>query len=485
MKRVLKSIILILIFTTTSVISARAVLDGDHCHVEPDTVIEGDLFVMCNELQVEGEVRGSILGAARSATISGQVRGSIYLLAGELNVTGTISKDIHFGGLLLNVRDGTHFLQPYSSIIAASLSVHLASEVHLPGHITNLGYQLIVDGTSDGEITFWGSALVVNGRIDGDVTATVGDRRSTDTGSQIETLLLPLSFDISLYNPGLVVAESGSVGGRLSYTAPAPATIQGEVSRTVYTPSGDQLIGDTEVGPARRASRYLTAVWQNFITLLLIGTVAVLIVPSPLQAPFKMLKIRPITTFGIGLIAFILSFPIILIVILLSLLLVTTLWLLNLDSIAFITGITLGLGTVGGAAIFYFGAIYVARVVVAFAIGRTLVRNLGFWDRPNLRWMLVELLAGTLFISLLASIPYIGWIFNAFALFLGLGAVLHALQQQINGTLNPASPSARPYVPEDTQRLPYFPEEPERIPPPASPGTANLPEGFDWWGEKK
>jgi hypothetical protein len=485
LKRVLKSIIVILIFTTSSVISARAVLDGDHCHVETDTVIEGDLFVMCNELQVEGEVRGSILGAARSATVSGQVRGSIYLLAGELNVTGTISKDIHFGGLLLDVRDGTHFLQSYSSIIAASLSVQLAPEVHLPGHITNIGYQLIVDGKTGGEITFWGSALIVNGHIDGDVTATVGDRRSTDTASQIETLLLPLNFDITLVNPGLVVAETGSVNGRLNYTAPAPATIRGEVGHSAYTPSGDQLIGDTDVGPVRRASRYLTAVWQNLITLLLIGAVAILIVPGPLQAPFKMLKIRPITTFGIGLIAFILSFPIILIVILLSLLLVTTLWLLNLDSIAFISGITLGLGTVGGAAIFYFVAIYVARVVVAFAIGRALVRNLGFWDSPNLRWMLVELLAGTLFISLLASIPYIGWIFNAFALFLGLGAVLHALQQQIDGTLSPAPTSARPYIPEDSQRLPYFPEEPEQAPPSTGPGTTDLPEGFDWWGEKK
>ena len=497
-RRLILVSLLLLMFSSTSVAFARGMLNGELCNIEAETVIEGDLFVFCGELTIAGTVEGSVLGGARLATISGNVGGSIYLFGGELDVSGTIGKDIHFAGLIMNVQQGAIFEHDLGSIISANFSNTIYEGSVVPGNITNLGYQLVMDGTVGGEINFWGSTLDISGGVGQDVYATVGNSENSGASSQIETLLIPF-FDVELNDPGLIISDAGSIGGTLDYTGPTVGVIDGEVKgNVVYTSTTPELGGTPVQQSARSLQRYFGVVFREFTSLAFIGIMCVLLIPRYMQPPVRLLQIRPLSSLGIGMLSFILSFPIVVIIVFVSLLLIFLLSLLPLDNVVLFGAIVLGLANIGGASVFYFTAIYVTRVVVAVVCGRFLLRVLArqriILEESSWQYLMLSMAFGVIFLSFLGSIPVIGWGFNALSLFLGLGAILSALQIQFRklrgGTPAPVPVAAPRFTPDIIPHLPYMPDEAKKFPPPIieeepeldGPGMDNLPDGFNWWG---
>jgi hypothetical protein len=484
----------LMIVASVSVAQAQGILDGESCHVDADTTVSGNLFVLCGELLVEGVVKGSILGGARVANITGTVEGSIYLLGGELNVAGNVGKDIHFGGISLKVTEQATLLSDTGSIITATLSNDIQAGSVIPGHITSIGYQLVVSGDVLGEINFWGSALNIRGDIGQDVTATVGNSESGGASSQIETLLIPFQVEVQLVDPGLILYPDGNVRGTLDYTGPTQGVVDGTIEGTeIFNPTIDPLLGTPAEQSARSIGLYLRVVMREFSSLVFVGIMCVLFIPRHVQAPIRTMQTHPVSTLGIGLLSFIMSFPIVLICALLSVGLIILLATLRLDNVVLFTGIVLGLTNVGAASIFYFMAIYIARIVVALAIGR-LVLWLGFRARDDGTWRytVICMVIGVFALSLMGAIPVIGIGLNAAVLFFGLGAILSVLRSQyikLFRTPHPPTPITHPvsYTPDFLPHLPYLSDEAANFPPPlvdddqAQPGTDNLPSGFNWW----
>lgn len=491
----IRIVLIIAILFIAGGVSASEYLDGETCHVQPDEVIEGDLFVFCGELRVEGQVNGSILGAARSATITGTVDGSLYLLGGELNLSGTLGKDLHFGGIALSVNDTADFETTNSGIVSANLSNTIAENATVPGNIINLGYQLIIEGVVAGQVNFWGSALHINGQVGDDVTASVGNAESDGASSQIQTLLIPFPFEVNLVDPGLVLGENGYIDGQLEYTGPTRGQFRrNQLAETpIFNQTGVAIFNPNEPTSTENIERYLRRVLYEFISLAFVGLVFMLAIPRQMQSPLRYIKSRPVSTLGVGMLSFILSFPIVLIMALLSVFVVVILSLLPIDTVVIFGGMVLGLANIGAASIFYFTAIYVARMIVALAVGRFIVRRTNQWD-DGWRGLGLSLLIGTLILSFFTTIPVpaVSWGVNAFTAFLGLGAILTILRVKIAAFLasTPAEPTpayeeasattistALPYLPDDMQDYanPIIDQE-------DGPGMRNLPEGFDWWG---
>jgi hypothetical protein len=488
-------LLIFLLLTSTNIASARGMLNGEECRVDQTTVIEGDLFVLCGELIIDGEVEGNVIGGARTARISGTVNGSIYLFGVELDVSGRLGKDIHWAGLVLDVRDTTDFRSLNSSVLSVNLSNQLHAGGLVPGNISNLGYQLILDGDVGGELNFWGSALKIGGTIGQDVNATVGDSESSGASSQIETLLIPFQVDVELIDPGLRLDAGGQVNGQLEYTGPSPGTLEGTTEfPPIFNSTQEPILAGTTVEQsAASIGRYLSVVLREFTGLAFIGVLCVLLIPRYIQSPVDTLQVHPVSTLGVGMLSFILSFPIVLIVALLSVLLIVVLAALPLENVVLFTGVVLGLANIGGASVFYFTAIYIARVVVALALGRFIMRVLlqDRYDRGTWQYLALSMLTGVFLLSLAGSIPIIGWGFNALALFLGLGAILVVLRRQLKSIRTPSpQPAFQPppqYEPDFVPRLPYLAEEAEDYPPPLiedeppPAGMGDLPEGFNWW----
>lgn len=452
-----------------SLASARTILQGDQCTVAADQRIEDNLFVLCRTLVIDGFVDGNLIGAATTATLNGTVAGSVYLLAARLEVNGTIGEDLHFAGATLSLNPSAAFENPRSDLISVSLSTRL-EEADIPGSVTGIGYQMVLNGQVGRGVDFWGSALEVRDHIGGDVDANVGDDDSSGV-TELRSLLRPLLVDTELVAPGLRVTEGAMIDGQLTYNAPSEGEILAALPfPPVYNfiaPQALLVIDDT--GTTIRT--YLAQVVREFITLGALGALLLFLLPRSIQPAMITLGHRPLPSVGVGLLTFIVSFGFWLIPLGVCIGLIFLLLVLRLGDLALLSGIVIGTITIGSAGLFYFVAIFVARALFCLTLGRVIARLIRRDTRPRTAW--IGLLIGVLLLAFTASLPAIGWAVNAIAAFMGLGAILILLLERIvsNRQTAPA-----PALEEARQSPPPIPED-----TPRPPGMDNLPEGFNWW----
>ncbi len=491
MRRFVMSIILVMGFVLlggANPVGAREIRQGDQCVISATEEVNGDLFALCRTLDIQGKVNGNVFAAATDAEIRGTVSGDVYIAAGQLIVTGEVGDDLHFAGAVLHVRSNARLQGEQAHLVSISLSTTIDAGVNIAGGIVAAGYQLVLNDAVGQGVNFWGSALRITNRIAGDVDATVGDPNSAGI-SQQQTLLVPFSWDVELFEPGLMMTEGSVIEGDLRYTGSAEGDLQGMVKgKTTFTPvvvqpDLTQIISNQEQGGF---GVYGMAVLREFFVLALIGVIGLLLIPRLLQQPIKVINTRPLPSLGVGLLTFVISFPVTLIVVLFILLAVFILLALQFDGL--VIGLFSGtlLGTwLGGTSVFYFVTIFISRVLVCLVVGRGIVRTV-VGDDGSMRITYLSLFTGAALIGVLAMLPSVGLFISAFAAFLGLGAILILMQSQFRsfrerGTgLQPArilytrrSSAGKPLPPPmlDDGNLPL--------------GMDNLPEGFQWWDEDK
>ncbi len=467
---------------------ARTIRQGDQCLVDTNEVIQGNLFALCRTLQIKGTVNGDVLAAATDAKITGKITGDVYILAGQLEISGEVGQDVNFAGSVLRLMPTAKLSSTTSDVMSLSLSTIIDAGTQIPGNITSAGYQLVVDGDVAGEVSFWGSALVINSTVTGDVDAVVGDSQSTGV-SQVQTLIVPFGWDVQLADPGLTVGDKGVVSGHLKYSAVTPGIITGKVNGDmVFTqvaaqPDLTQIMqrdnGDT-------VQLLVASTIHEFAILALIGLLALVFLPRQFQIPLRTLQSRTLPSAGMGLLAFIVSFPItIMVLILIVLVLIVPLILLQLDGLFVFLFSGTVLGAWGGlASVFYFTAIFISRVVFALLIGRGIVRGV-IGDDGSQRVAFISLFVGALLLSIVVSLPVIGIIVSAITAFMGLGAILIVINNQMR--------ALREEVPQSALRVKRIPPSSNRssgrqFAPPmlqegSGPGMDNLPDGFDWWDD--
>lgn len=490
-------VMLLLGFLLVPSVAARDFMNEELCIVNYGETVEGTLLAICEVLYIHGTVNGDVYGATVRTVIDGRVNGSLYLVAAQMDITGQISEDIHFGGMVLRLNPPVagdlqiDDIQRVSrSVKSFSLSTTLFENTTVEDGILGFGYQLVMRGDVDSEVSFWGSSLVIEGDIQGNVYATVGDPDSDS--SQLETLLIPLQLDLDLQNPGLVLAPSASIVGNLDYWGPSMGSIEGEVTgENLFSPSSTALPTLDEPGDF---NVYLDQFWREFSPLLVIGIIGLLTMNKVLQSPLGDLRTRPFASLAVGMLGFLLSFPIVMIVLLLSLAILGFFYLIGLQAVVMAVGVVLGLVNIAGISVFYFVAIFGARALVGLAFGRLVLRVFGRNDIDDNRWMpVLALVIGVGLLSIVTALPFIGTLVNAITLFLGLGAILNVLINSFR-RLRDTAPSPAPiwYAPSPAVtrerpigELPII--QPKIIPPPAEertrpplPGTQNLPDGFDW-----
>jgi hypothetical protein len=477
--------------------AARQFIQGERCTVPEGETIVGTLFVFCQSLTIDGNLDGNLIGAAVNTEVRGTITDSVYLVGGQMDLYGALGDDLHYGGVVLNIHQPSTFATDYSDVFSLTMSTRQDPTTYIPGSVVSVGYQLLLEGDVGGEVSFWGAALEIVGQVAGDVTADVGDAQDSEGTAQLETLFLPLPVTLSLVDPGLRVAETAEINGLLRYRSPTPGDV---AANTIIGPIAFEAVAQqTQIADLtdeetfwQEVRRYGAASLREFVTLAVVGGLGLLFVPKLTQAPIRNLRQRPLTSLGVGTLTFLLSFPVVVIVIVISLLLIFSLSLLQAGNLTIAGIVVVILLNVGGASLFYFVAIFVARSIVCLALGRRLLR-LVFEDDGKIRFLYLGLVLGSVLVALVVSLPLIGWLANALTLFLGLGAIVNLVQVELRsireGNLYGAAdtpPSAnRPY--NVSVEPPLLAEKvaprPRRPRPRHTVGTDNLPEGFVWWDD--
>jgi cytoskeletal protein CcmA (bactofilin family) len=462
---------------------AREIRQGDRCLVRASEVIQGDLLVLCRELEVNGTVTGDLIGAAVNAQITGSINGDVYLVAGQLDVTGTLGEDVHFLGSILRLLDGTRLTDASADLITISLSTALDPTVTLPDNLTAITYQMILDGIVNGEITFSGSALRINNQVGSHVSASVGDPESPVVAT-LETLLSFTRWEAVVERPGLTVGPAARINGDLEYTGFTEGLIEGQVTgSTTFTPTILQADLSQIITVQEEESdvlRYLSKALREFVMLLIIGLVGVLWVTRPFQSPMIPLQERPLPSLGLGALGVIGAFPLgVLLLVLIIAIVIVPLIVFRFDTVfALLTSITLLGSWAGIVGIFFFTALFISRSMVALHIGRWLVR-VAIGDDGSRQITLVSLFVGTALMALLVSVPVVGWLISFVAACMGVGAILYAVTNQVRRYRN-RLPVGRIIPAKRSRRVPIPPPllfDDERLPT----GMKDLPDGFEWW----
>lgn len=490
MRRLTVLVLLLILLGGVSSVSANETRQGDQCVIAAEEVIEDDLFILCRTLTVDGRITGNLLGAATRAVINGQVDGDVYLLAGQLDMTGQVGDDLIFGGAVLRLLPEATFNGRDPSLMYLSLSTAQEPEGQFPGSIIGAGYQTRLDGTTSGNVNYWGSALQIDGTVRGDVEATVGDSNSLGL-SQVQAIRIPFEWNVDLLPPGLSIGTSGQVEGNLRYTGLGQGEIAGQVTgRTEYVQTVLQPDLTAIITPEQQPGlgTFLTQSLREFITLLVIGVIALFVVPRSYLSPARTLRQRPVRSFGAGLLSAVASLPALLLAILIALLIAFILAFVRLETLLMLWGIGASTVVVVAVIVLYFLIFFVSRALACLWIGRWLVR-VTIGDDNSRRVALIGQGVGCTLLALLSPVPWVGLAINVLAILFGLGAMMLALRmwlEQLRGIR-----FNQPVRPLDYDKLMEIARKnPKRVPPPPlielpirPPGLDNLPPGFTWWDD--
>jgi hypothetical protein len=91
-------LLLSLLATTPSAVSAAERISGPNAVVPEDRSIDDDLHIAGNNVSVHGPVRGDVLAAGRQVTVSARVDGDVIAAGANVTVSGPVGDDLRAAG---------------------------------------------------------------------------------------------------------------------------------------------------------------------------------------------------------------------------------------------------------------------------------------------------------------------------------------------------------------------------------------------------
>ncbi len=349
----------------------------------------GDLVAFGAAAISTDSVSGDVMMAGGVVDFSGAGEGAFLAAGEEVRILGRISGSTLAAGRAVRFR-GTG----RRNVLLAGADVRLGAESVVARNAYVAGGQVEHLGTIDGSLRVAGRSVVLNGVVTGDVDLVAGE---------------------------LVLGPLARIGGDLSYrvdsggvTLDPAAVVEGEV-HAVHVPPPSPLPG-------------LIFLFLRLLGFLVVGTVAVLLFRGTLGRWAEGVRSRPLPALGHGLV-----------------------WLVFVPVLVFVAFVTvLGIPLAVTAALLYAIACYLAPVVPALALGRSLrpagdgaaAANGRGWEAQAARRREREgmagrggevgsfLIGGTLLGALLLA-PWIGWPLRMILTALGFGGVVLAVRDRL------------------------------------------------------
>lgn len=330
------------------------------------TTITDDLYIFGNTVNIRGTVDGSVISAGATVTVAGHVTRDVMVAGGTVDINGPVDGSVRVAGGTVNVNSAVT-----GDVVAAGGTVNLSSEASVGRDVVLGTGQATIAGPVARNVTLGSGTVRIENTVGGNVTGNV-DR--------------------------LTLASGAKVSGYLDYTSNHPAvidsgaTVAGVVAR--HTPTATPQFG----APALAAWSFLG--WlRGWIGISILGLLLVLLFPAFSTKSTEALSHRPGASVGFGAAILVIT-PIV-------------------GIIAFIAGLL-----VGGwwLAVLLFPA-YILVLALGYVVSGSLI---GRWTADRLGWRLhpAWIVVGGLFaLTVIGSIPILGWIVSLIAVLFGLGAL--------------------------------------------------------------
>ena len=146
---------------STVTIPATDTIDDDLVVTADSFVLDGDaeldVLAFARNVEINGNVGGSVNVAASSVTIRGHVDGSVRIAAGTVTIDGTVNGDVVVVG-------GTATVDP-GGVLRGSLTMHggtLTTRGTVSGDVTGTMERLTIDGPSAAMSTYASAISTLN-----------------------------------------------------------------------------------------------------------------------------------------------------------------------------------------------------------------------------------------------------------------------------------------------------------------------------------
>jgi cytoskeletal protein CcmA (bactofilin family) len=352
--------------------------------VPAGTVVENDIVLRGTDVSLDGDVVGDVLAVGSNVTVNGKVDGSLIAIGRDITVNGSVAGTTYSVASAMELGEGANLARNLYFI-----GLDLTTQ---PG--STVGRDLVV--------------LSLGAKLDGMV------------GRQTRGIIGPLQ---------LIQVLIEQVRGRLS-DIPAGSSDSAAASQAVAVQYSGLLPpaeilgsfdGQTSIDRARLQEWFLRFVLE-LIPLLVFGLLGLWLLPSYMKRGGQKLRAKPLRALGIGLLALVIAFNLILVAVLIaSLIFVFGLWLGTIG-LWDLTWVVWGIGFPALALVVAVSAIFVdygSKVLVAYLVGVLILERL--IPRAT-RYRLWPLLLGLVLYVLLLSIPYFGWVLSVVVTACGLGA---------------------------------------------------------------
>jgi hypothetical protein len=275
-------------------------------------------------------------------------------------------------------------------------------------------------------------AVELNGRVTRDVVIDMGDVE-IDQGTP--TFIFPMQPGIpAAIKPGLRVSDDAVIGGEMKYTAKHDmrSSIEAQPSGGIVyqTPVPVEEKVDGRQAPRMPKMtpvlKWFFNIVQTFLTLLILGGLAIWLLPERLARASRKIAERPGASIGYGFVVIIVGYAA---AIFLGLVVISLGLLFALVSLGGLGRTVFGVGFSALAlvlTIFTLLVNYGSKLVVAFLAGQWVVGKLFPNASVSRIWVM---LTGIVIYVLLRAIPVAGWIIAVGVTLLGMGAIFLAVRQ--------------------------------------------------------
>jgi cytoskeletal protein CcmA (bactofilin family) len=337
-----------------------------------------------------------------------------------------VVQETQLGGKL---RSGQEIVVPAGETVDGDLYASAGTirvDGRVDGDLIGTGGQVTVAGTVTGDVVAAAGSTTISGEVGGDVRVATGQARVQ--GQVGEDLLVAA---------GQTSVESGArVGGDLIFAA-GRMTMDGTVGGSVLGTTGNYLRRGSVAGseqvtvqqraeeqPPTLAERVLDGL-RRYVSILVVGALLLWLVARVLLGAANAVLVRPLVSFGVGILAVIGVVVVLVLVIVLMVLVAILLGLLGLGPLA---GVTVFGGILVAAIIVFLFLLAVgfgAQAAVGLALGRLVLRG----ETRSFGRAFGALALGVLVVVLVSAIPLVGGALQALVVLLGLGALVVAVRR--------------------------------------------------------
>lgn len=338
--------------------------------VLPADTIRDDIYIAGKEAAIDGVVTHDVCIACRSYKISGEIQGSLNSGSQNADIRGIIGNSARIFASQLTV-DG----QIKNDLLAFASEIQLNRTSIITNSAFLFGGRVSTSGEIGGKLTVRASDALISGKIGGDVDIKA-DRITIVAPTEIAGKLRYRSKEEIKIDSGVVIT--------------------GGVEKVNLTP--EELAAEKESGinwPFRIGL---------FLCSLVTGLILSVLINRHTRTAEGFVVSKPLICIGIGFIGACVA-PIAIFILLIT-----------------IVGIPIGIMLLFALTIFF----YTAKIYIAIAAGRMVVKLLGRGKEIKIGW---ALLIGLVILTILFAIPYLGWIAYFGVVFWGIGATVLAIQQ--------------------------------------------------------